>query len=63
VPCCRHLSPTRHRSSGSEGRVLLGVHDEWVSAERRYFSEPSLARLYSVVDNDGATIKELSSSD
>ena len=28
------------------GAVLLDVHDEWVSAERRYFSEASMAKLY-----------------
>src|SRR5665213_2213746 len=27
------------------GAVLLDVHDEWVSAERRYFSEASMAAL------------------
>jgi putative transposase len=45
------------------GAVLLDVHDEWVSAERRYFSEASMAKLYRVVDNDGATVKELKPSD
>ena len=45
------------------GAVLLDVHDEWVSAERRYFSEASMAKLYHVVDNDGATVKELTPSD
>jgi len=41
------------------GAVLLDVHDEWVSAERRYFSEASMAKLYAVVDNDQATTGEL----
>jgi putative transposase len=41
------------------GAVLLDVHDEWVSAERRYFSEASMAKLYAVVDNDNATTGEL----
>ena len=41
------------------GAVLLDVHDEWVSAERRYFSEASMAKLYTVVDNDNATTGEL----
>jgi putative transposase len=45
------------------GAVLLDVHDEWVAAERRYFSEASMAKLYAVVDNDEATVKELTSSD
>jgi hypothetical protein len=33
------------------------------SAERRYFSEASMAKLYRVVDNDHASIKELTPSD
>jgi putative transposase len=45
------------------GAVLLDVHDEWVSAERRYFSEGSMAKLYRVVDTDDAPVKELKSSD
>jgi putative transposase len=45
------------------GAVLLDVHDEWVSTERRYFSEASMAKLYRVVDNDDATVKELTPSD
>jgi putative transposase len=45
------------------GAVLLDVHDEWVSAERRYFSEASMAKLYPVVDNDHASVKELTPSD
>jgi transposase-like protein len=45
------------------GAVLLDVHDEWVSAERRYFSEASMAKLYRVVDNDDASVKELTPSD
>jgi putative transposase len=45
------------------GAVLLDVHDEWVSAERRYFSKASMAKLYRVVDNDDASVKELTPSD
>ena len=41
------------------GAVLLDVHDEWVASERRYFSEASMAKLYTVVDNDNATTGEL----
>lgn len=41
------------------GAVLLDVHDEWVAAERRYFSEASMAKLYTVMDNDNATTGEL----
>jgi hypothetical protein len=45
------------------GAVLLDVHDEWVATERRYLSEASMAKLYRVVDNDDATVKELTPSD
>jgi putative transposase len=45
------------------GSVLLDIHDEWVAAERRYFSEASMAKLYRVVDNDHASVKELTPSD
>ncbi len=45
------------------GAVLLDVHLKWVSAERRYFSEASMAKLYRVGDNDDATVKELMPSD
>src|SRR5665213_1411320 len=45
------------------GAVLLDIHDEWVAAERRYFSESSMAKLYAVVDNDHASVKELTPSD
>jgi len=45
------------------GAVLLDVHDEWVSTERRYFSESSMAKLYAVVDNDHASVGELTPSD
>jgi hypothetical protein len=29
------------------GAVLVDIHDEWVSTERQYFSEGSVAKLYS----------------
>jgi transposase-like protein len=45
------------------GAVLVDIHDEWVAAERRYFSESSMAKLYAVVDNDDASVKELTPSD
>ncbi len=45
------------------GSVLLDIHDEWVAAERRYFSESSMAKLHRVVDNDHASVKELTPSD
>ena len=42
---------------------LLEVHDEWVSAERRYFSEASMADLYPERDDEDATRKELALSE
>ena len=39
-------SPTRPSVIRLGGAVLLDIHDEWVSAERRYFSEASMAKLY-----------------
>jgi len=45
------------------GAVLIDIHDEWVSAERRYFSEGSMAKLYSERDNDDATVGELEPAD
>jgi putative transposase len=45
------------------GAVLLDVHDEWVSTERKYFSEASMAKLYAVMDNDDAPVGELTPSD
>jgi transposase-like protein len=44
------------------GGAVLDVHDEWVSTEQRYFSEFSMAKLYCVVDNDYATVGELTPS-
>ena len=45
------------------GCVLLDIHDEWQSADRRYFSEGSMAKLYSERDNDDATAGELEPAD
>ena len=45
------------------GAVLVDIHDEWVSAERRYFSEGSMAKLYTERDNDDATVGELEPAD
>jgi putative transposase len=41
------------------GAVLIDVHDEWVSSERRYFSEGSMAKLLDDRDNEDATVGEL----
>ena len=45
------------------GAVLVDIHDEWVSAERRYFSEGSMAKLYADRDNEDATVGELEPAD
>jgi len=45
------------------GAVLLDIHDEWQAADRRYFSEASMAKLAGERDNDLATVAELSSAD
>jgi putative transposase len=41
------------------GAVVLDINDEWASAERRYFSEGSMAGLYPPRDDDDATPGEL----
>jgi transposase-like protein len=41
------------------GAVVLDINDEWASAERRYFSEASMADLYPPRDDDDATLGEL----
>jgi putative transposase len=45
------------------GAVLIDIHEEWVSAEPRYFSEGSMAKLYAERDNDDATVGELEPAD
>lgn len=42
------------------GAVLLDVHDEWQAAERRYFSEGSMAKLSAERDNGPGSLTELS---
>jgi hypothetical protein len=39
--------------------VVLDINDEWASAERRYFSEASMADLYPPRDDEDATPGEL----
>jgi putative transposase len=41
------------------GAVVLDINDEWASAERRYFSEASMAGLYPTRDDDNAIPGEL----
>jgi transposase-like protein len=40
------------------GAVVADIHDEWAAAERRYFSEVSMADLYPERDDVDATFKE-----
>lgn len=42
------------------GAVVLDLHDEWQAAERRYFSESSLAKLTAERDNMLVSLAELS---
>jgi putative transposase len=41
------------------GSVLLDVYDEWQAAERRYFSESSMAKLNNERDNTSGSFAEL----
>jgi putative transposase len=45
------------------GCVLLDIHDEWQVADRRYFSEGSMAKLMGERDNELAEVPELVSPD
>jgi transposase-like protein len=45
------------------GAVLLDIHDEWQAAERRYFSETSMAKFTAERDNELASVLELASAD
>ena len=41
------------------GAVLIDLHDDWISTERRYLSEGSMAKLYTERDNASAVTAEL----
>ena len=45
------------------GSVLLDIHDEWQAADRRYFSEGSMAKLAGEREDDDASVPELVSAD
>jgi transposase-like protein len=45
------------------GSVLIDVHDEWQAAERRYFSEASMAKLFPEREDDRAVVGELVAPD
>jgi len=40
------IFPTETALVRLAGAVLLDTHEEWLAAERRYFSEASMAKLY-----------------
>lgn len=40
------IFPTETALPRLAGAVLLDTHEEWLAAERRYFSEGSMAKLY-----------------
>ena len=52
-------SPTKRPPSDSPVPCVLDINDEWAAAERRYFSEASMADLYPPRDDDDATPGEL----
>ena len=41
------------------GAVLADVHDEWQAADRRYFSESSIAKVCAGRDNSPGSLAEL----
>jgi transposase-like protein len=53
-----HL-PTEAAVIRLAGAVLIDVHEKWMAAERRYFSEGSTAKLYPERDDDEADTGEL----
>ena len=53
------IFPTEAALIRLAGAVLLDTHEEWIAAERRYFSEASMATLYPERDDVGAGVGEL----
>jgi putative transposase len=53
------IFPTETALVRLAGSVLIDVHEEWIAVERRYFSEGSMAKLYSGRDDDDASTGEL----
>jgi len=41
------------------GSVLADIHDEWQAAERRYFSESSMAKLNAGRESEPGSLAEL----
>ncbi len=53
------IFPTEAALVRLAGAVLLDTHEEWLAAERRYFSEASMATLYPERDDVDAVTGEL----
>ena len=53
------IFPTEAALVRRAGSVLIDVHEERIAAERRYFSEGSMAKLYPERDDGDATTNEL----
>ena len=49
------IFPTEASLLRLAGSVLIDTHEEWIAAERRYFSEGSMAKLYPERDDEQAT--------
>lgn len=57
------IFPTEAALVRLAGAVLLDTHEEWLAAERRYFSEGSMAKLYRERDDGHAVTGELEPAD
>ncbi len=57
------IFPTEAALIRLAGAVLLDTHEEWIAAERRYFSEASMAALYPERDDVVAVTGELEGAD
>jgi putative transposase len=53
------IFPTETALVRLAGAVLLDTHEEWLAAERRYFSEASMAKLYPEREDAEAIAGEL----
>jgi putative transposase len=53
------IFPTEAALVRLAGAVLMDTHEEWLAAERRYFSEASMAKLYPERDDGEAVAGEL----
>ncbi len=53
------IFPTETALIRLAGAVLLDTHEEWLAADRRYFSEASMAKLYPEREDEDAAAGEL----